>query len=1186
MKKLINTMRQSSFALKFDLKMRLALLLLFISLFRIQASSYSQNVKISVDLEQVTVGEFFKTVESMTSYRFLYNHRDVNISRKISVYAWKEPLSLVLNRVFKDTNISHRVVDHQIVLNTFTSKTVKSDGRDDLQEKLISGRVMDKNGMPLLGVTVLIKGTQQGTSTDEEGHFEIIAEEGDILVFSYIGFSKREIPVGAEQEINVRLTEQANELGEITVTGYQTISSERTTGSFSKLKTDDFKSQRLNSLDAVLEGRIVGYQDGVIRGVTSMNGLTTPLYVIDGFPVEKTRYDGIYGLEENLPDLNIEDIESITVLKDAAAASIYGARAANGVVVITTKKAKAGETNISFSSNLTVSPYKYYTGNLTNSADIIGLEQEWANGNPNLQGAGSAAYASSLLDNAVYTSQGMQTLLNYYAGNISESESNSVLGRLGASGFQYYDDLDKYAKRDQYYQQYNISFGRATKNNSFNASVTYKDNKFEDRYSEDNSLGINLRNSTEITDWLTMDVGTYIHFNNADEQAYDALNPGFVYQPYNRLVNEDGTSFTSTAASRYNNSTLQSLDTYNMYNMDITPMDELGRNIRERKNFLNRTYAKFNVKLSDAFSYSAMFQYEYGVERINQLKDKNSYEVRQRVNSLATISPGNMAVYNLPYGDISFNSNQYSNAYNFRQQLNFDKLFNNIHDVSIIAGTEMRHSKLEYSDYTRYGYDSQTLTFTPVNQADLLQVYGSVFGGYMSQNDFSAERELLNRYVSVYGNAGYTYDARYTVTGSLRWDRSNLWGTDNKYQNKPTWSAGASWNIDNETFFKPSWVNMLKLRFSYGIGGNVAKNSAPYLTAYYRSNNNVGGIQGNVQSRPNPELSWEKTTTTNIGIDFSIFNNRLKGTVDLYNKKGEDLLANSNGVPTEGWGYSTYTLNNGEMTNRGIEISLDGSILRTPNFSWDAGLLYAYNKNKVTYVNVEAPAYYLQLDHSSAYPRVGKNFNSIYGYKWAGLSNTGLPQVYDASGAAVSYNPADLEAIEDYGTTVPVQSGSFRTSISYKKFSLSALFIYELGHKIRNTFLPMFNNSYSGATGGYITNIRTVNDRIRDRWLNPGDEAHTDVPRTVYEYDPDYSYDLQSIYSYADVNILDASNLRLSNVSLAYQTSELAFGLGIENIRINFNVENVFTIARSRDAKYLLGGYQTPNFVLGFNVNL
>ncbi|HEU0126977.1 MAG TPA: TonB-dependent receptor, partial [Flavobacterium sp.] len=508
-----------------------------------------------------------------------------------------------------------------------------------------------------------------------------------------------------------------------------------------------------------------------------------------------------------------------------------------------------------------------------------------------------------------------------------------------------------------------------------------------------------MKNTTQINNWLSLDLGSYTNFGKGDTQSYFASNPGFKYQPYNQLVNNDGTNFVSTAASRYNNFTLNSMQTYGLYNMDITPMDEFGRNLNETKTFLNRTFAKFNVKFSNAFTYNAMFQYEFASDRASQLFDRDSYYVRNKVNGMVTIA-NNKAVYNLPYGDIIKDTNQFSNAYNFRQQLNFNQTFAEKHDFSAIAGMEIRHSKQEYNDNTRYGYDSQALSFTNINQADLLKVYGSVFSGYMSQNEFALEKELQNRYVSVYSTGGYTYDRRYTISGSIRWDRSNLWGTDSKFQNKPIWSAGAGWNINNESFFDVDWVDVLKLRGSYGIAGNIAKDSAPYLTAFYSANPNVGGTQGSVGKRPNPELSWEKTTTTNIGLDFSFFKNRLSGTLDLYNKKGQNLLASSQGVPTEGFGYSTYTLNNGEMTNKGIEVSLSGTLVKTPSFSWNAAVLYAYNKNVVDYVNVKAPVYYLQLDYSNAFPRVGTSFNSIYGYKWAGLSNTGVPQVYDASGTA------------------------------------------------------------------------------------------------------------------------------------------------------------------------------------------
>lgn len=1189
MKKVSNKIRFNKPFLKFDLKMKLTTLFLLATMSVMHASiSYSQNTKVSLNENSMTIGKIIERIEYTTDYRFVYNVKSVDLDRIVKLNVYNASIETVLNKLFKNTGTEFKVEGTHVILKELGAviKELKPTPNKQIQAFVVKGKVTDEKGMPLPGAAVADNGSGNGVTTDLNGEYEISAvSSATTLAYSYVGFVRQEIKVAGRSLINVTLIQSNQELGEVLVTGYQKISSERATGSFSNLKSKDFKEQRLSSLDKILEGRIVGYQGGKIRGTTSMTGLTTPLYVIDGFPVENTKLTPYADIEENLPNLNLEDIENITVLKDAAASSIYGARAANGVVVITTKKAKAGKTTISYSSNLTVTPYRNYTGNLTDSADIIGLEKGWAAGNPDLQGTNSASYAQSLLDNAVFTSQGMQTLLNGYAGNISQTEMNNSLNGLGAQGYKYYDDVARYAKRDQYFTQHNISLGKATETNSFNASLTYKGNQFEDVYTDNKSVGLNLKNSTQVNSWLSIDLGTYLNYGKGNTQSYNAFFPEFKYQPYNQLVNNDGSHFTSTAASRYSNFTLQSMQNYGLYNMDITPMDEFRRNLTESKYFQNRTYAKFNVKFSKVFAYNAMFQYEYGVDRDSQLRDKNSYSVRNQVNGLVTIA-NNKAVYNLPYGDIIKETNQTSNAYNFRQQLNFDQIFNGKHDVSAIAGMEIRHTKQEFDNSTRYGYDAQTLSFTPINQIDLLKVYGSVFGGYLSQSEFSLEKELQNRYVSLYSTGGYTFDKRYSVTGSIRMDRSNLWGTNNKYQNKPTWSTGAAWNIDKESFFEASWVNALKLRASYGIGGNIAKDSAPYLTAYYSSNPNVGGIEGSVSSRPNPELSWEKTTTTNIGLDFAFFQNRLSGTFDVYNKKGEDLLASSQGIPTEGWGYSTYKINNGEMTNKGIEVSLRGTIVRTPSFSWDAAVLYAYNKNKVDYVNVVAPVYFLQLDYPQSFPRVGTNFNSVYGYKWAGLSSTGLPQVYDASGTAVKYNPGQLDAIKDYGSTVPTHSGSFHTSAAYKNFSLSALFIYELGHKIRNTFLPMLSNNYSGAMGGYIADISIVNKNIANRWMQPGDEGFTDVPRVVYEYDPEFSSDSRTIYSYADVNILDASNVRLSNISLSYQMpSALIEKVKLQDIRFNCNVENVFTLAKSRDAKYLIGGFQSPNIVFGVNVN-
>ena len=1054
----------------------------------------------------------------------------------------------------------------------------------------LTGNITDEEGEPMIGASVSVPGSPYGTVTDIEGNFEFyIPKECHEVTVSYVGMDDKKVNVTGKGHVKIVMSENKLALGEVVVTGYQTISKERATGSFTKLTAADLKDKRMGDLSTVLAGEVAGYNDGQIRGVTTMNASTSPLYVIDGFPVEKTTLTGNGdGVEEGTPDLNMDDIESITVLKDAAAASIYGARAANGVIVITTKKSAAkGKTNVSFNASLTWHPYSYYTGNLANSALSIDLEKEWAAQNSNLTGEGAQEYAKSMLSQNIYTSAGIRSILNYYAGNISESEMNNTLNSLAAKGYNYYDQVKKYAKRDPLYQQYNVNIVNNSVNNLFKASITYKHDTQEDKYSNNQSLGLNLTNSTNFTKWLSLDLGAYFKIGEDNTQNYSVLSPGYSFMPYDGLVNADGTNYTSPMSERLTSSTLALYNQYGLYSADITPLDELGRQITTTKELALRTYARLNIQFFPWLKYSASFQYERGSYRKEGLQDKESYSVRNTVNNYATATSANTVEYVIPYGDILNRTDQYTSAYNFRQQLSFDQTFSDVHSVTAIVGTETIQNKQELHRHQLFNWDSQMLSSAILNYADLVNGVNGVLGyNNMYNTNITASYENVNRYVSVYGNAAYTYDDRYSVTGSLRWDRSNLWGTSSKYQNKPIWSVGASWIINKEKWFHADWVNYLKFRISDGIAGNVSKNSAPYMVASYSTNYKVDGTQGYVQSRANPMLSWEKTNTFNIGVDFALLKNRLTGTIEYYNKKGTNLLASSNGVPTEGWGYSTYTLNNGEMYNRGVEITLAGEIIRTKDFSWCANLTYAFNKNKVTYVNVEAPMYILQLDYPSSYPRVGNEYNAIYAYKWAGLSEDGLPQVYDENGEKVTDQPTSLDAIVYAGTTVPKYSGSFGTSFSYKDFDLSLQFLFAGGHKVRNTNPAFLSCAYNYSSYSYTTSVFGAAAALADRWQKAGDEAHTNVPRAIFAEDNYSASSLYSTYYYADINVLDASFIRLNNISLAYHLpKQVCRALYMQNARVQVNVENPFFWAKRNQAKYQLGGYNATNYVLGIYLN-
>lgn len=1149
----------------------------------------AQNTKggITLSLDNQPLASALRMVQQKSDYKVSFVVEDVK-SYTTTVHLKNVSAVSAVKQILQSKPFTYMVNGKFITVKKVAqSKQSSQKGKaGDIRE--LSGSITDEDGEPMIGATVSVPGTPYGTVTDTDGNFFFyVPVECNSVLVSYVGMDSKSVNIANKEKIKIVLSENKTLLGEVVVTGYQTISKERATGSFTKVTAEDLKTKRLDNLSTALAGEVAGYNDGFIRGVTTMNASTSPLYVIDGFPVEKTKLTGNgNGIEEDLPDLNMDDIESITVLKDAAAASIYGARAANGVIVITTKKSAAkGKTNVSFNASLTWHPYSYYTGNLANSSLVVDLEKEWAAQNPNLTGEGVQDYAKNMLDENIYPSSGIRSILNYYAGNISESQMNSTLAQLAAKGYNYYKQMEKYAKRDPLYQQYNVNIVSNSVNNLFKASVTYKHDTQEDKYSNSQSLGINLTNSTTFTKWLSLDLGAYLKVGEDNTQDYNVLSPGYSVLPYDDLVNADGSNYTKPMAERYDASTLGIYNQYGLYNMDITPLDELSRQKTTNKEIALRTFARLNIQLFPFLKYAASFQYERASYRGEAWQDKASASVRSTVNDFAEATDMNTVEFRIPYGDILNRTDQYTSAYNFRQQLSYDQTFDGVHSVTAIVGTETIQNKQELHRNKLFNYDSQMLTSSLVDYNSLVSgVNGVLDYSSMMDTELSASYENVNRYVSVYGNAAYTYDDRYSVTGSLRWDRSNLWGTSSKYQNKPIWSVGASWIISKEKFFHVDWIDYLKLRISDGISGNVSKNSAPYMVASYSNNSHVGGTQGYVTSRANPYLSWEKTNTLNIGVDFAMFKNRLTGTIEYYNKKGTDLLASTMGNPTEGWGYSTYTINNGEMYNRGVEISLSGEILRAKDFSWRANMTYAYNKNKVTYVNVKAPIYILQLDYPYAYPIVGNEYNAIYAYKWAGLSEEGLPQVYNEKGEKVSDQPTTLDAIVYAGTTTPKYSGSFGTSVSYKDFDLSLQFLFAGGHKVRNANPAFLQCSYSSI--GYISNIAGASAGLANRWKKAGDEAHTNVPKAVFAESDWSASSLYSTYYYADINILDASYVRLNNISLAYHLPKtVCRSLFMQSARIQANVENPFFWAKSKQAKYQLGGYNATNYVLGIYLN-
>lgn len=1152
---------------------RLFYVLLFITM---SVTANAQNI--SLNMKERPLSEVLQAISAATDCKFVYS--DVlDVKAPVTVECRNETLKSALDKVFGGSGIVYKIDGKIVALST---KDVAPQKKHSGEKRTIKGVVRDENGETMPGVAVYNRTTGAVVAADIDGAYAIEAAPGDQILFTSIGMTDHVAMVGNSDVMDVVMTTDLIALEDVVVTGYQTISKERSTGAFDKVSSKTLEMKRMDNLSSMLEGQVAGYVDGKIRGVTTMNAVSNPLVVIDGFPVENTSMNRIGETTENMPDINPEDIESVTVLKDAAAASIYGARAANGVIVITTKKAKQGKTDISFSATLTVQPYSYYTGNRTTSADIIELQKTWASQHSGLTAGGASAeqVAADLRENGAWPSKGVDILLDMYTGKLSEADANSQLSKLAESGFRYYDQAKKYTKRNPFTQQYNLRVGKATEKNNFNFSATYWDYNEENINSDSKKLGLNMSNTLQVTKWLQADFGVYLKIGDDNRQSFNVYSPGFSALPYDALVAEDGSYIA--AVSQIGKDRRDLIAENGLREEILVPMNELGYGIANNKTFDTRSFFKAKIDFCPWLNYTTMFQYETSNGKSETINERESYYITSLLNNFASMENGWYGpelTYNLPEGDALTTVDTKRRSYNFRQQLNFDKSFNDKHTLVWILGQEIKDAKIEYFDNTIYGYDPETLTWPTYNADDLTYFSGLLGSSQLSPGNITSKREIVNRFVSFYGNASYSYDNRYVITGSIRWDRSNLWGTSSKYQNKPIWSIGASWNIDREEFFKSDLFDMLKLRATYGIGGNIGRNTAPYLIAVYYPSSVVDGMYGHVTSPPNNDIRWEKTTTIDVGVDFAMFNNRLSGSIDYYHKNSVDLLAYINGSPTQGFGFSSLTTNNGEMLNAGVDVSLNGAIISGKAFRWDASLIYSYNNNEVKKVFVTPGRYNSRLSLPTAYPTVGNPYYGIYGYEWAGLNDKGEPQVYDAEGNITSDNIQDVNAVGYLGTTVPVHSGSFTNMLSYKNFGLSFMITFAGGHKIRDPFPPKISMG-----NGSIT---TTNRDIMNYWREPGDEKITDVPRLLFSNDTqNYNSYRDDLYRYSSLFVYDASNIRINNISLSYQIpSEICKKVQLENAKVQFNVENLATIAFDKKAHYALGGKIKPNYVFGLYLN-
>lgn len=1113
------------------LKMKLTLLVVCLCAFSVMASSQ----KVTLNVADVALNIALNQLKNQTGVRILY---DVGQTRNIQCkdFQFHEvELKEVLDRLLEDTSLDYQIIDGVYVIRELLplDKGVK-----------VSGQVVDGKGIPLPGVSVVLKGTTTGVATDVNGNFELIVSgvENPVLVFSFVGMKTSEMVVAGGKPVRVVLEEDARVMDEVMCTGVQTISRERATGAFKRIGAETLNQTLTSDFTSRLAGKVAGLQVDqnnkiTIRGRGTIISNTEPLIVVDGFPIEG-------GIETVNPD----DIENVTVLKDAAAASIWGVRAGNGVIVITTRKGeKNGKSAFDISYTLTVDQ----------KPDIGDLRL--------LQGEESIEHQLELLKKKYWEPYSIinynapvnkvqeayyNTLLKYgmeqsFDQIIANSDFQAEMERLKRADLpgQFSDKLLRNALKSRL----NAVFRGGTERSDFYLSALYNFNKDAAVGNRDNEVQINMKHNYQALRNLTFSSVVSLHYGTKEENGIEETE--LIYEmPFHDLTDAKGKRIQYYMVDPWEGKRREEMG-YLPYTTNM--LDVVDQNDHVTKSFTARLQAALTLKIIEGLNVETRFQYERGHSKEENFMNASHPEMRRLINTYTLVNDDGSLDLQFPLGGaLHFTKNDFE-AWTWRNQLTFNKGFcEDKHQVTALLGQEMRKYKFMGNSQSQYGYDNTSLTYVPMSE-DLWRKYGySTWGDFYGDEfpAFSSYRESDNRDISLYMNGAYTYGHKYTLSVSGRIDQSNIFGNDSKYRYNMIWSAGMSWKVSEEEFARKEWLDLLLLRLTYGIGGNVNKQFYPVLMGESRVDDLSGATYIALVNPANKNLKWETSRTLNIGFDFAAFSNRLNMTFDYYHKQGIDLLGRVALDPTNG--FNSAQMNFASVVNQGFELSVSGKLLATEKFSWTLGGNITYNKNKVTKVDTEGTSEddFLYPAHPGRGIAVkGKPLGRLYAYRYAGLNSSGEPMLWeDGKKIHFSEYSQKTEQLKYMGTTEAPCYGGLSTRLEYKGFGLSANATYKFGHKFR---MPVSSVS---------TSWKNVTKEVANRWKKSGDESVTNIP---YMKDGMYSWEqmtMEDYYIHADINVKNAAFLKLNELSVDYRFSgNMLAKLPLSSLSMSFQIRNV-----------------------------
>ncbi|MGV3766840.1 MAG: SusC/RagA family TonB-linked outer membrane protein [Chitinophagaceae bacterium] len=1180
--------------------MKLTVFFLAVAIFSVQAKGVGQQVTISG--KNLTLEQVFTVVEKQTGYVFFNNKRDLKGLKTVSISVVEFPLTQLLDVVFEHQPLKYSIEGKTIFLSR---KVPTSLEREDFPQSAIpiTGKVTDSTGIPLFGATVTVKNKKVSGQTDAAGKFTLDVVEGDVLLVSFVGYESKTIVVNAVMlrggnDFAIVLNPLSSQLEEVEIsvsTGYQRLPKERVTGSFKVIR-----GEQLDKPASSLSQRLVGTTSGAvatidpatgaasfqIRGLSTLGANASPLIVVDGFAVNETDFSQI----------NPNTVESVVFLKDAAAGSIWGARAANGVIVVTTKSGKKStrlSVNASVFTQIASKIDVNYVRGFADSRQTVDYEV-------NTFGKFGSAFTTNAISSLAFTRSQAGMLLNENRlGFITTEQMNAGLDALRSQDNS--GQIKDLLLANPATTQANLSLSGGTENMTNNFTLLYEKNQFDFKGTDNDKVQINYRTTANLTKWLDFDASIMGQSVKANNNGY-TVSDLRTWSPYDVFVNADG-SYTNIPTGTFGEGWYYPMlyrfvptDKFTYSDWTYNPVVDLRtRNVTS--NTMNaRVQGGLTIKVLKGVSLRSSIQYDNFNVFNRGYYDENSYRVRRSVNvytSWDQTANGTITAL-IPKGAQLDQSRTRAEGYTWRNQLNVDRSFGLDHELNIVLGTEATQRVSEgFTHPTTYGYNDVTLAvggYTngiggsyPLQPGYRISTWQSPTRVASIPNVYNSFSYAADKFVSFFGNAAYTYKEKYSLSGSVRSDASNLITDDPSLRYEPFWSVGARWNMSRENFISQiKWLDDLNVRATFGYQGNIDRSTSflPLLSIGSVVSPITGVSTNTISSYGNPTLRWERTAVSNIGIDFSLFKHKLFGNLEFYKKNSSDLIV-AMSIPAAN-GTSSQRLNNGEMTNTGVNLELGTAQKITADLVWTGSVNLAYNHNKVTSFFL-ATYQYNNIPLGSMFVE-GYNANEIWSVGYAGLDANGYPQVYAGPGKTpirISTNAFTTGDPRSYvkasGTTVSPYSLGFINSFKYKSLNLSFILTGKFGGVYKAT---AFNKPFQTQNGRVLPNSRLSYAMNSD--------PNTYIPLPTVHPDPVVT-NWQNWASNMDYLIERADVIRMQEVNLSYDFGRaLKSRMGLKDFSAYVQGNNLFIINNNRyneDPEYIEGTLRPrPRLIFGFKV--